>query len=122
MAYDQIECEAIAGATMAAYTRVTMDSGGLLQVADADDPGVGVVNFRGAVETELTGFWLNNSPTLCVIASGVVAVGDPVFAAAAGKVTATPGVVLVGTAVTAAAEDGDVIRVLPGSVFKNTPA
>lgn len=90
----------IAGATRAAW------------LADAADYGVGTTIEHAAINKNVAvRLWEHGGSHKCV-ASGVVAAGQKVYAAAGGKVAAS-GTLLIGTALDAATADGSVIEVLP---------
>lgn len=90
----------IAGATRAAW------------LADAADYGIGTVLKGVAVSKDVSiRLWGHGGSHKCV-ASGVVAAGQKVYAAAGGKVAAS-GTLLIGTALDAATGDGSTIEVLP---------
>mgnify|MGYP001167310944 FL=1 len=86
-----------------------------ITVAGASDWPLGTVDdeitaeeISGGVQVAVQ--LLGKGPTKRMVASGVIGAGVTVYAAASGKVAAT-GTVVVGTSLTAASADGDVIEV-----------
>ncbi|WP_018124957.1 capsid cement protein [Desulfovibrio oxyclinae] len=102
--------------------RVSLGNDDLLAIAGADALGIGVTrNDQDAGED--VGVAYHNKPgTVMVIAAGAVSVGQDVYAAAGGKVEALPVLagdyIKVGVAMEAAAEDGDLIEVVPNEPGK----
>jgi hypothetical protein len=96
-----------------AFARVKLSSG-LLVIAGIGDKELGTLETIGKVG-ELAAVRLRNAPgTFIGIAAGAIAVGADVSTAASGKFndTAGTGSFLSGTAITAAAADGDYIEIL----------
>jgi predicted RecA/RadA family phage recombinase len=103
-----------AAAVIAPFLRVTINGSGQTAIAGIGDVTVGVnsetecqAGDSPAIVSE------NGSPALVYVAAKAIAVGDTVYPAASGKVTDTAGTeAALGKAATAAAADGDQIRVL----------
>lgn len=111
--FDSMYMTLTAGATAAAYTRVKIDSSGLVQVAAATDVSIGYLTDSGMVSGQSCVVRLNGIPTNAV-AAGAIVVGAKCFAQASGKVDDTdPGTaVVVGIALTEAAANNDVVTIL----------
>ena len=85
--------------------------------AGADVAGAGSVFDAPPDNTRATLALYNKPGTQQMIANGAIAVGNPVYAAADGKVSALPVAagtyIRIGEAFTATAEDGDALEVAP---------
>jgi hypothetical protein len=102
-----------ASAALAPYRRVKFHTSGKLEYAGASDFGLGVLDERALAADAYVAVRPYHDPgSFRVVAAGAINRGASVYAAANGKVAAT-GTVLLGTAVTAAAADGDELEVLP---------
>jgi hypothetical protein len=103
-----------AGAAIARFLRVTL-SGGKLAAAGATTKELGVLRDAAFADGDVKAVLLRNKEgTIPMLANAAIAVNAQVWTAASGKVgAATTGAFLVGTALTAAAADGDQIEVLP---------
>lgn len=110
----QVECATrsfTAGAALSQYRRVRLDSGVLAYAGASDADCIGTLSRDTFAASEVVSVRLRNAEgTHRLIASGVIAAGAAVYAAANGKV-ADSGTVLVGEALTAAGADGDHIEV-----------
>ena len=100
-----------AGETIGAYLRVKL-AGRTAYLAGASEFGVGVCQ-----QAQSSGQFVCIQPyehggTMKMTASGVIAAGKNVFAAASGKIAAT-GTKRIGTALEGATADGSVIEVAP---------
>lgn len=104
-----------AGAAIAKHLRVKLASGVLAAAGVADKELGTALNASFASGDLITVSLRNSSGTKKMIAAGAIAVGADVYTAASGKVndTAATTSYLLGTALEAAAADGDVIEVLP---------
>lgn len=102
-----------AAATLAPFTRVKLTTAGAVDAAGLTDPGIGVVDERGAVSGQYCGVRLFGMPHN-FIAAGAIEVGDICWAAASGKVNDLDGgsARVVGVALSAAAADGDQLMLL----------
>lgn len=101
-------------ASRAQYTRVKIASG-VLATAGATEAGVGVQDDVSQSTTQYVPVrLLNGGGSVGMIASKAIATEAPVYTAANGKITdsSAGGAVLLGTALEAAAADGDIIEVL----------
>lgn len=113
LVYDTDRVTLPAGATLAAHARVKLNASGAVVVAGVTEPCIGYVGARGGVSGAKCEVQLLAKPRTA-IAAGAIEVGDKCWAAASGKVNdvdAGSGVV-VGTALTAAAADGDPVVIL----------
>lgn len=85
--------------------------------ASSDDEPIGVSEYYAASGDLVAIRFLSNAGSFAVVAAGAITAGAKVYAAASGKVQALPedaGTYLrVGTALTAASADGEVIEFLP---------
>lgn len=104
----------VAGATLAAYTRVKLNTSQQVVAAAATDRAIGYIDERGATSgseccVNLIGYPFN------AVAAGAVEIGDVCWAAAAGKVNDVDAgsALVVGIAYTAAAADNDPLTLLP---------
>jgi hypothetical protein len=89
-------------------------SAGYLAAASASQVALGTMEYRALSTNEQGTVRLRTAPgTQLMVASGAITAGNPVYAAASGKVAAS-GTVYCGTALEAATADGDLIEVLPG--------
>lgn len=100
-------------AATAKYLRLYVDSSGEWHICGIGDKSQAVAMATTSAAAEQLHGRLHSQGTTIMVASGAVTVGDEVYAAASGKVSATPGGVLEGIAITAASNDGDQIAVLP---------
>lgn len=107
---------------LAAFRRVKIDTSGYIVYADARDDHVGITEAaianaaNGAVRLK------SASGTRKVTASGAISIGDLLYGADDGKVTATPNGIAFGQALEAATADGDKIEAsvaVEGHVFKS---
>ena len=103
-------------AIAARYLLVSLSSGKALTGTAADEP-VGIAQDSAAAADQLIPVAvLGNTPgTLLMTAGGAISIGDKVYAAANGKVTVKPSsgtCWCVGTAISAALADGDIIEVI----------
>jgi hypothetical protein len=95
------------------HLRVAL-SGGYLAAAGASTVELGTMERRSLAADEYGTVRLRTAQgTRKMVASGSITKGNPVYAAASGKI-ASSGTVYCGTALEASATDGDVIEVLPG--------
>jgi hypothetical protein len=102
----------VAGAARAAHLRV-YNSSGTWTTADATHAGDGVQTQPSFVTTDIVSVDAVTKPgTVKMTASGVIAIGATVYAAAAGKI-ADAGTIIEGRALEAAGADGDIIEVIP---------
>lgn len=103
----------IAGAALARYLRVKL-SAGKLAAAGASDVSIGTLETAAFADGDERAVRLRTAEgTCCMVASEAITAGDPVYAAASGKVAST-GSVYEGTALTASGANNDVIEVLRG--------
>jgi hypothetical protein len=104
--------EFAANAAIGQFLRVYVGTNGKVAVAGVNDFGVGTAENPATAADERIGVRVNSAvgSRKCV-ASGVIAVGDPVFCGASGKVSSS-GAVRYGVALEAATADNDVIEVL----------
>ena len=100
-----------AAGALAQHLRVK--TSGALVVATGTDVEIGTMEFPATAAGPCTVRLRTAQGTRKMVASVAINKNDPVYAAAGGKVAAT-GTVFCGTAMEAAADDGDVIEVLPG--------
>ncbi len=101
----------LAGATLAAYTRVKLHTDGTILAAGVTEQCIGYLTERGSTSGQLATVKLLGEEIVAV-AAGAIEVGDKCWAAASGKVNdvdAGSGVV-VGIANTAAGADGDIVK------------
>jgi hypothetical protein len=100
----------VSGSTLARYLRVK--TAAAIVVAGSTDVELGV-NMNAVVTSgDTVNVKLRTAPGTCpMVASGAITLGNPVYAAASGKIAAS-GTVLIGTALNAATADGDVVEVL----------
>lgn len=102
----------IAGETLAEKRRVKI-SGSTVVYAAAGETGIGVTEFA-VLNTEDVTIRLDNAGgTMEMTAAGVITAGAVFYAADAGKISTTQNGEQIGTAITAADADGDIIEVLP---------
>lgn len=102
----------VAGAARAVNLRV-YNSSGTWTTADATHGGVGVQQQASLAATDIVTLKAISAPgTVKMVASGVIAIGATVYAAAAGKIADT-GTIVEGIALEAAGADGDAIEVVP---------
>lgn len=100
-----------AGAAIAQYLRVNL-SAGVLAVAGASDQEIGVMRDASFASGDKRSVILRTAQgTTPMVALAAITAGDPVYAAASGKVDAS-GTVLIGIACTDATANGDIIEVL----------
>lgn len=102
-----------AGAAIAAHLRVKLSSGELA-AAGASDVELGTMEVASFADNDVVPVRLRTAEGTCkMTASEAITAGNPVYAAASGKVAST-GTVYCGTALEAATANGDVIEVLRG--------
>jgi hypothetical protein len=102
-----------AGAAMAPDLRVKLVSG-VLQLAGVQDLEIGTLANRALASGDpVTVDLRTGEGTALMVASGAISADAKVYAGASGKVAAS-GPIFLGTALTAAAADGDSIEVLRG--------
>lgn len=95
-----------------AFRRVRLDSAGDIVYADAREADLGTTE-NGCADNEYVSVRLRqHEGTNVMIASGAISVGDRVYGADDGKVTASMGGHCCGIALTSATADGDQIEVL----------
>ncbi|HYB94986.1 MAG TPA: hypothetical protein VEC39_08430, partial [Vicinamibacterales bacterium] len=103
-----------ASAAMGQHLRVKYDSNDEAALSGIDDACIGTLKDRVlAADDQCTVIPLNVDGTRIMIADGAIGIGDNVYPAASGKVSATVAGQRIGVAVTAATADGDWIEVLP---------
>lgn len=104
----------IAGAAIARFLRVKLVTG-QLQLAGIVDKELGVLRDAAFAAGDQKAVILRNKQgTIPMVANGAIAAGGSVFTAANGKVGPSASTAfLIGTALEAAAADGDIIEVLP---------
>ncbi len=111
-----LQVNATVAVTRFALVKLTSGLIVLNTVTETDVP-VGVVQNAGAVNTRQDVRLLSDPGTFKMVASGVIALGADVYAAAIGKISALPvgagDYRRVGQALEAAAADEDIIEVLP---------
>ncbi len=108
---DSLHITFIAGATIAAYTRVKLDSSGHIVEAGIADTAVGFTTERGATSGEPAAVRVANAPEHAGRANGAIAVGALVYSAAAGRVDdVATSAILLGYATTAASNQDELIR------------
>lgn len=97
--------------------RVKLNSSDEIEYADADALGDGVTQDHGEDDDYVAIDYFNKEGTRNITAAGAITLAADVYAAADGKVQALPTAAgtyyKVGKAFEAAAEDGDIIEVLP---------
>lgn len=97
--------------------RVEVNSSDNIVYAPATRLGVGITRLDQVAGEEVGVAYFNKPGTSEMEAAGEITVGAAVYAAASGKIQALPTAagdyVKVGVALEAAAEDGDIIEVLP---------
>lgn len=93
---------------IAAFTRVNVTAAGLIEAAAIGVLGVGITKHQFAASGTGLVRLLNAPGTQIGVASEAIAIGDPVYSAAAGKIskTAGGGAVLMGVATSVASGDG----------------
>lgn len=100
-----------AGAAIGANLRVKL-SAGVLAAAGSTDVEIGTLQEESFASGDVRAVLLRNAAgTAEMVASEAITAGNPVYAAASGKVAAS-GTVLLGIAISAASADGDIIEVL----------
>lgn len=105
-----------AGANVAAFLRVKLDSNGAaIACAAALDECIGYATERGGVSGSPMTVRLINAPVQTAIAKKSFAVGAPVYGTSDAKVTDTKPATgrRAGVALTAAGADGDQVTILP---------
>jgi hypothetical protein len=103
----------IANAAMGAHLRVKLSSGEIV-LAGSTDVELGTTENVVVAADDPIAVRLRTAQGTCkMVASEAITAGDPVYAAASGKVAST-GTVFVGNALEAAAANNDVIEVLRG--------
>lgn len=108
----------VASAAIAKYARVTLAADGTVAASAIGEKDIGTAETVAFAAGDLVTVRLRNAQgTRICIAAGAIAVGAAVSTAAAGKVndTAGTGSFVYGTALEAAAADGDYIEVLPNA-------
>ena len=112
-------CKAFeASAAIAQWARVKLESGGTVVTAGLAEKEIGVATREAFASGDIIDVRLTSAPgTTKMIAVEALAVGAAVHTEASGKVqdTAAATSFLVGTALTAATADGDIIEVLRNS-------
>src|SRR5205823_5260001 len=99
----------VSAATLARYLRVKTVAG--LVAAGSTDVELGVTTVA-CVSGDFVNVKLRTAPgTVPMVASGAITLGNPVYAASGGKIAAS-GTILLGTALTTATADGDIVEVL----------
>lgn len=102
-----------AAESVAAHRRVALDRAGQMILAGADTPGVGTaLDNAASADAAAVKTWAATGTTKMIAAAAVAAL-SAVYAAADGKVSATPSGRRIGLALTAASGDGSEIEVLP---------
>lgn len=102
-----------ASGALGQYLRVKENSSGQAALAGANDAEFGVTEKAVFTANEPTPIRMRTAQgTYKMVANGAVTAGATVYGAASGKVSATAGTVVIGTAVNAAGADGDIIEVL----------
>lgn len=102
-----------AGAAIAQYLRVKL-SAGKLAAAGVGDQCIGTLDEASFADGDVKNVRLRNTPgTVKMVAAGAITAGAQVFAAASGKIDDTPNAFPEGIALEAAANNGDIIEVLP---------
>lgn len=93
---------------IAAFLRVNLDANGLISAGAIGVSGIGITKQAFAASGTGVVRLLNAPGTQIGTASEAIAVGDPVYSAAAGKIskTAGGGALLLGVATSAASGDG----------------
>ena len=103
-----------AGGDIGAHELVTMSGVDVVQNT-AEGIIVGASEYAVLANQPVAVRLWNAGGTIHCIAAGVIGAGAAVYAAALGKVAATPGVLIKGYAMEAATADGDIIEVLPAT-------
>lgn len=100
-----------AGAAIARHLRVKLSSG-KLAAAGSTDHELGTMEQPSFADLDVVAVRLRTAQGTCkMVASEAITAGDPVYAAASGKIAAS-GTVLIGIALEAATANNDVIEVL----------
>ncbi len=107
----------IASVELAQKLRVSIKAGTVtsppeVEIAGVGDPGVGINEYLTAITLKCAVEPLNKTGTVEMLANGAIAEGANVYAAAAGKCSATAAGGSLGKALEAATADGDIIEVL----------
>lgn len=102
-----------AATTLYAHRRVDLDTSGELVLAGADRPGIGTVLDNGVDGDGMTVKSWTHAGTFKMVASAAIGVRAKLYAAADGKVSATPSGPCLGIAMTAASGDGSEFEVIP---------
>lgn len=103
------------GEALAEKRRVKI-SGSTVVYADAGETGIGVTEFAVLNDEDVTIRLDNAGGTMEMTAAGIIAAGAVFYAAADGKISTTQNGEQIGTAITAATDDGDIIEVMPKHV------
>ena len=110
-------CKAfMAGGAVGLYLRVKLTSG-KLAVAGLTDKEIGTIEAEAFADGDMRAVRLTSAQGTCkMVAKGALTIGDPVYTLADGKVgDSSSTAFLVGTALTAATADGDIVEVLRNS-------
>jgi hypothetical protein len=101
-----------AGAAIGQHLRVSL-SAGKLAAAGANTQDIGTLVEASFADGDVRAVHLANAQGTCkMVASAAVTAGALVYAAASGKVSATKTSILIGRALEAATNDGDIIEVM----------
>lgn len=103
-----------ASATLAAYTRVKIDSNGQLAAAGLTDTAIGYLTERGATSGEYATVNVYRGGTVLGVAHSAIAVGALLYSQAAGRVDDADGgsAIVVGFAASAAAAQDDPVLIM----------
>lgn len=102
-----------AATTLYAHRRVDLDTSGELVLAGVDRPGIGTALDNGVDGDGMTVKTWTHAGTFKMVASAAIGARAKVYAAADGKVSATPSGPCLGIAMTAASGDGSELEVIP---------
>ncbi len=109
--YDDILYSVPSSMTATGHLRVKLNGSGQVELA-GDELAIGSLTERGATADEEATVRSAKAPTSIMIANGAIAVGDTVYSAAGGKVSAVPGAVTIGMAYIDAAANNHQVLVL----------